>query len=555
MAEVTRIVLVGFSGTGKSTVARLLADRLGWTSGDTDEEIERSSGVSIPTFFREHGEAAFRAQERATLETFFERKEIVIATGGGAAVDASAWGERLLGNAGCLVIGLDAEPETILQRLKAQEGEEGETVERPLLVSADPLSRVRTLKGERQHAYDQADLTLAVDSMDAAGVADELAGVVRLVHGQPLALRLDAASASSDIAVGPGLLARLGERVRLHWPNTQRAWIVTDANVGPLHGALAQESLQGAGFGVQTRQVAAGEGSKSLATTGTLYDWLLGNGIERDDVVIALGGGVVGDLAGFVAATVLRGVGLVQVPTTLLAAVDSSVGGKTGINHPAGKNLIGSFLQPRLVVVDTELLRTVPPRELRSGWAEVVKHAVIQRSTPDGERNDLASLLIRNATNLKRLAEPALSYIIWRNIALKAAVVGADEREQGIRAFLNFGHTLGHAIEAADYTLLHGEAVAVGMCAASQIGTALGACDDVDGRRIAELIGRFDLSSTADFDEATALLRLKSDKKRVAGRQRFVLPLPGGGVTLRDDVSDELVARALASVNSGRIAE
>jgi 3-dehydroquinate synthetase len=171
---------------------------------------------------------------------------------------------------------------------------------------------------------------------------------------------------------------------------------------------------------------------------------------------------------------VLRGVGLVQVPTTLLSAVDSSVGGKTGINHSAGKNLIGAFLQPPLVIIDPDLLRTAPPRELRSGWGEVIKHAFIQRSTPGGERNDLLTFLERNAANLMALAEPAISYAIWRNVALKAAVVQEDEREVGIRAYLNFGHTLGHAIEAADYHLLHGEAIAVGMCAAAALGAGMG---------------------------------------------------------------------------------
>ena len=164
--------------------------------------------------------------------------------------------------------------------------------------------------------------------------------------GQPLSVRLDAASGASDIRVGPGAISRIGEWVRDRWPKARRAWIVTDGNVGPLHASAVEDRLRESGFAVSTHAVAPGEGSKSLATAGELYDWLLGGGVERGDVIVALGGGVVGDLAGFVAATVLRGIGLVQVPTSLLAAVDSSVGGKTGINHAAGKNLIGAFLQP-----------------------------------------------------------------------------------------------------------------------------------------------------------------------------------------------------------------
>jgi 3-dehydroquinate synthase len=299
---------------------------------------------------------------------------------------------------------------------------------------------------------------------------------------------------------------------------------------------------------VQTLAVPPGEGSKSLETAGSLYDWMLGGGIERSDVVIALGGGVVGDLAGFVAATVLRGVGLVQVPTTLLAAVDSSVGGKTGINHGAGKNLIGAYYQPPVVLVDTELLRTMPPRELRSGWAEVVKHAVIQRSTPGGERGDLGALLERNFDRLSRLEDPALAYVICRNIGLKTAVVAADERESGMRAYLNFGHTLGHAIEAADYRLLHGEAIAVGMRAAAAIGAGMGTCGASERDRVNRLVDLFALPSSAPVDERAVLEKIRSDKKRIAGKQRFVLPVDGGGVIIRDDVPDRVIVEALSVV-------
>ena len=194
----------------------------------------------------------------------------------------------------------------------------------------------------------------------------------------------------------------------------------------------------------------------------------------------------------------------------------------------------------------------MPGRECRSGWAEVVKHAVIQRSTPGGERGDLAEVLTRNAARLSQLEEPATSYVVWRNIALKAAVVAADERETGIRAFLNFGHTLGHAIEAADYQLLHGEAVALGMRAASELGVLCGTCGRPEAERIGRLIDQFDLPSSAPLEEARVMARLGSDKKRVAGRQRYVLPIDGGGVIIRDDVTDDAVREALATVNAAR---
>jgi shikimate kinase / 3-dehydroquinate synthase len=550
VSNVDRIVLIGFSGTGKTSVARGLAERLGWSAVDSDLEIERHWGATIPAIFKDQGEPAFRSSERAILERLLARDHVVIATGGGAPVDPLAWDRKLLGREGTLVIALDASPESILARLQWQAAQEGEAVERPLLAGTDPLERIRDLKAARQSVYDRAHLTISSEGISAAEAAEEIAGLARSADGQPLGIRLEATSGASDIRVGPGANSQIGESVRDRWPKARRSWIVTDGNVGPLHAAVVEDGLRAAGFALSTQTVAPGEGSKSLATAGALYDWLLGSGVERGDVVVALGGGVVGDLAGFVAATVLRGIGLVQVPTSLLAAVDSSVGGKTGINHAAGKNLIGVFLQPPLVIVDTKLLRTMPCRELRSGWAEVVKHAVIQRSTPGGDRADLAMVLARNAARLVQLEEPSTSYVVWRNIALKAAVVAADERETGIRAFLNFGHTLGHAIEAADYQLLHGEAVALGMRAASELGVLCGACGRHEAEQIGRLIDQFDLPSSAALQESRVFARLGSDKKRVAGRQRFVLPIDGGGVIMRDDVADEAVREALATVNS-----
>jgi 3-dehydroquinate synthase len=281
---------------------------------------------------------------------------------------------------------------------------------------------------------------------------------------------------------------------------------------------------------------------------------MLDGAIERGDVVVALGGGVVGDLAGFVAATVLRGVGFVQVPTSLLAMVDASVGGKTGINHRAGKNLIGAFYQPPVVIIDPRYLATMPPRSLVEGWAEVIKHAVIQRSTPGGERGDLLRALERNARQLTCLAEPATTYVIRRNVALKAAVVEADEREAGLRAYLNFGHTLGHAIEAADYRYLHGEAVAAGMRAAMRIALELGLVGEADAARLDRLIELYGLPATVEVAPDVAMRLMVSDKKRVAGSQRWVLPRAEGGVAIHEDVAEETVRQALEAVRTDSVA-
>jgi len=546
---VERIVLVGVSGSGKSTVGRVVAAGLGWASLDTDAAIEAARGRSVPELFATEGEAAFRGWERETLLAAVARASVVIATGGGATVDPAVWGPDGLGRAGTLVVGLDVSPAVAIARMAEQHRRDGVTTDRPLLAGDDPVGRMAAMKAVRQRAYDRAGITLIVDRVGADEVAAEIRGmVVAADDGALPGITLDAPSGSSRIVVAPGSLARLGTLARERWPRAGRVWIVTDDRVGPLHVPAATAALGEAGFTPAIVTVPTGEGSKSLRWLGAVYDRLLGDGIERGDLVVALGGGVVGDLAGFAAATCLRGVGLVQVPTSLLAMVDSSMGGKTGINHAVGKNLIGAFYQPPLVVADPALLATLPERELVSGWAEVIKHAVIQASTPEGERNDLLPFLERNATRLATLGEPALSYAIRRNVALKAAVVTADEREAGIRAYLNFGHTLGHAIEAAGYRLLHGEAIALGMRAAARIGAAVETCDEGTVARLDALLDAYGLPRTTEADADAVLALMGSDKKRAAGRQRWVLPATGGGVCLREDVPEGVVRGALGAV-------
>jgi 3-dehydroquinate synthase len=324
-------------------------------------------------------------------------------------------------------------------------------------------------------------------------------------------------------------------------------WLVYDSAVAAHAQQLAQR-LAATGLPIQTYSVPSGEPSKGLAVASLLYDWLIAGGVERRDTVLALGGGVVGDLAGFVAATILRGVNFIQLPTTLLAMVDSAIGGKTGVNHPLGKNLIGAFYQPRLVLSDTGTLSTLPGRELCAGWAEVIKHGVIRdiglfelledEAQADNHKNQLSSIVHRPSPSLIR-----------RAVKVKVDIVNIDEREIGERMLLNYGHTLGHAVEAlAGYgTLLHGEAVAIGMDLEAQMAKRLGMVDQAFIERQRSLLTAYGLPTMLPEgmepdDLVTLTLR---DKKVQAGKVRWVLPTGLGGAVVRTDIPEEIVRTIL----------
>jgi 3-dehydroquinate synthase len=356
---------------------------------------------------------------------------------------------------------------------------------------------------------------------------------------------------SYPILVGPGLLGELPTQLGalgLHG----KLWLIVDGAVYSHHGEAVEARLREAGYHVERKVIPSGESSKDLAVVSNCYDWMIGAGVERRDTVLALGGGVIGDLAGFVAATVLRGIAFVQLPTTLLAMVDSALGGKTGVNHLLGKNLIGAFHQPRLVLSDTNTLATLPPRELNAGWAEVIKHGVIRdaelfEELESPQRSNVQTACPEPAEGFERLNVQTTvdATIIRRAAKVKVDVVNADERETGERMLLNYGHTLGHAVEAAaGYgTLLHGEAVAIGMDLEAQIGERLGMVDAAMVARQRALLRAYGLPTEIPAGMAAdAILELTlRDKKVRAGKVRWALATGIGGATMRDDVPAELV--------------
>ena len=361
-------------------------------------------------------------------------------------------------------------------------------------------------------------------------------------------IRVELQANPYPILIGAGALAALGDQLRGQGikPGT-KVLVVTNPVVNGHYGAAALASLTAAGFDASTLVIEAGEDQKTPATVALIHDAAFARKLERGSLIVALGGGVVGDMAGFAAATWLRGIAVVQVPTTLLAMVDAAIGGKTGVNHPGGKNLIGAFHQPRLVLIDPTTLATLPEREFRAGMAEVIKYGVIGDPALFTELEAAGPAL----ASLASLPPELLQRILERSAAAKARVVAADEREGGLRAILNYGHTLGHVVETlCGYgTWLHGEAVALGMVAAGEIAVALDLWSPQEQRRQTGVIAAAGLPQRwPDLDADAVWTCLQGDKKVREGQVRFVLPKGLGSVEIRSDVSEATIRGVLAQL-------
>jgi shikimate kinase/3-dehydroquinate synthase len=527
------IVLTGMMGSGKTAVGERLARSLDLPFHDADALLEAEAGRRIADLFAREGEAYFRASERQIITRLLAEAPGVIATGGGAFVDPENRARlKALGTVICLL----ADAETLCDRVRA-------SPDRPLIQGPDPLERLRTLLQARLPAYAEAHYLL-----DTSGrTPDEIAEILRrlLAPREPLArrtVRVALGERSYDVLIGNDLMEETGERLRALGP-MGRVVIVTDGNIGPLYGARLEAALRAEGYEPTRITVPAGEVSKSLEEAARLYEAFLEARLDREGAVLALGGGGVGDLAGYAAATYLRGIACVQVPTTLLAQVDSSIGGKVGVNLPRGKNLVGAFQQPRLVLADVACLRSLPLRQVRAGLAEVVKYGVIADAK-------LFVWLEDHAEPLLAADEEVLADAVAASCRIKARIVEADERESGERAILNFGHTVGHAIEAATGygRYLHGEAVALGMLVASHLSVRLGLCSPTLPERLGRLLGRIGLPTRASVSIEDIYTSMSYDKKVKRDINYFILTKDVGSATVTRVLDRNALREALAVV-------
>ncbi len=531
------IFFIGFMASGKSRIGALTAASLGWKFFDTDKLVEEKTGKTIPQIFAEQGEAAFRRLEVEVLRDICDQGPMVAALGGGTLLNPEA--TALVRKNGVLVA-LRAAPEIILERVNRKKDS------RPLLADLDDaakLEKIRHMLAERQPMYDQADL-----HFESEEATPHHAFTRRIIH------RLQVEELRP-------LWVELGER---RYPiyieedlSDHMDSIAEKMGCAPSFALVSEQTVKAAQgpFLERIRGAAncpafywkGGEPDKNLGSIQKLLTWLLRQGFSRKTTLIACGGGVTGDMAGFAASIFLRGVDFIQVPTTLLSMVDSSVGGKTGVNHPLGKNLIGAFHQPRAVAVSLSALATLPHAEYLAGLAEVAKYALIR----DPEFFDY---LDQNAEAVLKKDPAALKHIIHRSCAIKSEVVGKDEREldERGRAILNYGHTFGHAFEfLTDYRgLPHGLAVALGMRCASRLAVALGMFDPREAKRHDALLDRLEMPRAfkGPLNVDKAWEAMGRDKKASSGRRVFILPTRIGEVVPVVNPPEEAVRDAFRAV-------
>lgn len=522
------IVLIGLPGSGKSSVGRRLAEVLGYPFFDTDEIIENHYETSITDLFQTRGETWFRDAEEAVVARVTRKPRGVLATGGGVVVRESnlarlrQWG---------WVVALVAPPELLAQRL-------GSADHLPLVSRENPAASLAHLWAERAPKYLSADLVVDVSSPEVDETVHKILRFLAEREQSPIPVHVP--NRPYTVYVGVGTLGLVGHNAAAAGLSGRAALVTTPA-LDRRYGDVVREALRAAGLRPATFLLPAGEPAKSWSSVGRLYGLLLQEGLDSSSPLFALGGEELGDAAGFVAATYMRGIPLVHLPATLLAQLDSCVGGKVAINHPKAKNLIGAWHHPRFVLIDVSLAAAAGLRSLRAGLAEAVKYAVIADAA-------LLTFLEEQLDAVLQLDPRALSELVIRCLSLKARIVGQDEHETGLRLLLNYGHTFAYAVETATgyRRFSHGEAVAIGMTLAGRMGVTLGVTDPGLLERQTRLLHRIGLPTHFSGVAATRVLEaLLHDKKRRGGRLRLVVPCgPGSGQVL-EDVPFHLVAKTL----------
>ncbi len=515
--------LYGPPGSGKTTIGKILADAIHLPFFDLDMEIENRWGCPIPQIFADFGETAFRQAEAEEIKLLLDHGEAVIALGGGTLVNPSV---RVLVQDHGAVLCLQAANSVLLDRLSGDANYNSQNRQRPLL-AGDVAAKLEGLLAQRAEHYASFPAQLDTSHLDPQRAAWEAQIILGRFH-------LDHASQPYDVSIQADGISSIGKMISargLHGP----AALVTDSNTGPLYAARVRASLENAGISSTLIVIPSGESHKTIEYLQTLWDGFLDAGLDRGCFVLALGGGVVGDMTGFAASTYMRGIRWVNIPTSLLAMVDASLGGKTGVDIPRGKNLVGSFHPPALVLADPDVLQTLPEAEFRSGMAEAIKHGVIA----DPEL-------------LEECAKPHIDWLmdklVSRAMAVKVRIIEADPYEKGIRAALNLGHTVGHAVEwVSGYRLRHGEAVSIGLVVEAQLSELLGIAEPGLSQRIAAVLAGAGLpvEIPADLDRVTIRQAIRVDKKKSQGRIRFALPVRIGEVKIGVDVPDDVLAAAI----------
>ena len=532
------IFLVGLMGSGKTTVGKALAKQLKKKFVDSDHEIEARTGVSISMIFEIEGEASFRQREAEVIADLTSRENIVLATGGGAILNEQS--RRFLHERGT-VIYLRAAISSILYRTRYDKT-------RPLLRTSDPRKKLEELEAQREPLYKEVahiivdtgrpniqnlmqtilgQLPASVSQIEQQitdSTTSNSAHPASELESQLASIQVDVelGERSYPIVIGSNVLSDQRQLSKLIQGKT--VTVVSNNIVAPLYLHQLEKTLEKLGKAVKSIILPDGEEHKNWQSLMQIFDELLKEKSDRKTTLIALGGGVIGDMTGFAAASYMRGIPFVQIPTTLLAQVDSSVGGKTAINHPLGKNMIGAFYQPLSVIADISTLQTLPDRELSAGLAEVIKHGAIQDE-------EFFSWIELNIDALRKKDPKALIHAIKRSCEIKSNIVQQDEKEGGLRAILNFGHTFGHAIEAGlGYgKWLHGEAVGCGMVMAAELSLRMGHINYVTKVRIQKLVDAAGLPTVAPgFGHQRWLELMAVDKKNEDGAIKFILLKPLG---------------------------